>query len=305
MALANSLSPSPLIEISAPNWQQHGVRLSIKRDECLHPVLSGNKWRKLKYVLNHVVSSGYHGIVSMGGAYSNHLHALAFACQALNIPVIGLIRGEANQTLTPTLKDVSTWGMQLEYVSRQDYRQLRYSTPDSNRWLKRYPDYFWLPEGGALNLALQGVAEILDELPDNYDWLSLACGTGTTLAGLASRQKPPHKLLGVAAVKHGDFLYRDIQGLLATAGGSATEWQLRLNYHQGGFAKTNPALLTRIANFEADYAIQLEPVYTGKLLMALEDLLAKKFFQAGQHLILLHSGGLQGYRSSGSNQPIM
>lgn len=297
-----SLKASPLTSIKDHNLENHGIRLSIKQDERIHPVLSGNKWRKLKYVLNHVLESGYPGIISMGGGYSNHLHALAYACHQLDLPVVGLVRGEPSSSLTPTLNDVQNWGMQVHFVSRSEYRQLRQAELVA-QWRKAYPDYYWLPEGGAVTLALQGVAEILDELPDNYDWLALACGTGTTLAGLASQLASPRQLLGIAAVKHANFLYRDIAELLGDA--HSDNWQLGLDYHQGGFGRVNPILLERISRFEQQQGIRLEPIYTGKLLMAVEDLINKGFFQAGQHIVLLHSGGLQGWRSEGSSQAII
>lgn len=301
-ALKLSLNPSPLTSITDSNLEKHDIRLSIKQDELIHPVLSGNKWRKLKYVLNHVLESGYKGIISMGGAYSNHLHALAYAGRELNLPVAGLVRGEQTISLTPTLKDVRHWGMQLHFVSRTEYRQLRQPELDLH-WRKLYPDYYWLPEGGAVDQALKGVAEILSELPGDYDWLGLACGTGTTLAGLASQLAPPRQILGIAAVKHADFLYRDIAQLLGNT--QADNWQIQLDYHQGGFGCVNPTLLNRIHRFEQQQGIRLEPIYTGKLLMAVEDLMNNGFFQAGQHIILLHSGGLQGWRSDGSSQAII
>ena len=298
------LKSSPLTPITDNNLDERGLRLSIKQDELIHPVLSGNKWRKLKYVLNHVLESGYKGIISMGGAYSNHLHALAYACRELNLNAVGLVRGEQPDLLNSTLNDIQDWGMQLHFVSRTDYRELRQAELNET-WRHLYPDYYWLPEGGAEALALQGVAEILTELPDDYDWLTLACGTGTTLAGLAGQLAPPRKILGVAAVKNADFLYRDIAQLLSNSPILADNWQLKLDYHQGGFGSVNPTLLARITRFEQEQGIRLEPIYTGKLLMAVEDLIAKGFFQAGQHIILLHSGGLQGWRSEGSSQAII
>ena len=299
-----SLNSSPLTPILENNLDKRGIRLSIKQDELIHPVLSGNKWRKLKYVLNHVLEANYQGIISMGGAYSNHLHALAFACRELNLPAIGLVRGEQPDALNPTLRDIQDWGMQLHFVSRAEYRQLREPLLAAN-WRSQYPNYYWLPEGGAVELALQGVAEILQELPDDYHWLTAACGTGTTLAGLASQLTAPQQILGVAAVKNAHYLYRDIQQLLGDLAISAANWQLKLDYHQGGFGSVNPDLLARINRFEQEQGIRLEPIYTGKLLMAVEDLIAKDFFQAGQHIILLHSGGLQGWRSEGSSQAII
>ena len=295
-SLQQRLAPSPLTAIEDSQLSHRRLRLSIKRDDLIHPVLSGNKWRKLKYCLNHVLNAGYSGVISMGGAYSNHLHALAYACQQLGLKSTGLIRGEQTTELNPTLRDLLTWGMELRFVSREHYRQLR--DPQSYEGFKfSHPDYFWLPEGGSSQLALQGVAEILDELPDEYHWLALACGTGTTLAGLSSQLSAPRQLLGIAALKNAGFLNQDIARLLAQFPHHPRNWQLLLDYHCGGFAKTTPALIRFINAFEQRHQLALEPVYTGKLLAAVYDLIEQDFFQPGQHIIVLHSGGLQGRRS--------
>ena len=302
-ALAATLHPAPLTPINDPALTKRGIRLSIKRDELLHPILSGNKCRKLKYILDHVLHGGYRGIISMGGAYSNHLHALAYAGRALQLPAVALIRGEPPLTLNPTLQDLHDWGMSMHFLSRGAYRELRQAELPSF-WRQRYPDYFWLPEGGANTLALAGVAEMHQELPTDYDWLILACGTGTTLAGLSPGLAAPRRLLGVAAMKHGDFLDHDMRRLLDYPDATQTNWQLALDYHGGGFACLKPALLQRLHLFEQQHGIRLEPVYTGKVLLAIEDLLNQDFFAPGQHLIMLHSGGLQGWRGL-SNQPMM
>lgn len=295
-ALQTQLADSPLTRIEDSALTAQGLELWIKRDDLLHPIISGNKWRKLKYILNHALYLGADTIVSMGGAYSNHLHALAFAGRALGLKTVGYIRGERPAQLNPTLNDLLSWGMALRFVSRSDYRQLReYKQHDSLPELQ--PGQYWLPEGGAVDLALQGVAELVDEIELDFDTLAVACGTGTTLAGLIAAVPQTRRVFGVAALKSGDFLNDDVKQLLDAQGMTANaDWRIALDYHFGGFAKTSPALLAFIRDFQQCHGIELEPVYTGKLLFAIYDLARQGYFPAGQRLVAVHTGGLQGKR---------
>ncbi|TXL00917.1 1-aminocyclopropane-1-carboxylate deaminase [Methylococcaceae bacterium HT1] len=209
IALEQKLGRSILNKIDEPFIQEQGVELWIKRDDLLHPVISGNKWRKLKYILNHALSLKTHKIISMGGAYSNHLHALAYTGQMLGIKTQGLIRGEQPEVVNPTLSDLFSWGMEGSFVSRSEYRQLRtYKAYDS------LPDIqsgeYWLPEGGAMDLALQGVAELVDELDLDYDVLCVPCGTATTLAGIISAVSEETQVLGFSALKGAGFLSAEV-----------------------------------------------------------------------------------------------
>lgn len=292
------LAGSPLTRVIDPDISAKGLELWIKRDDLLHPVISGNKWRKLKYILNHALHVGADTIVSMGGAYSNHLHALAFAGKALGIKTVGYIRGERPAQLNPTLADLQEWGMELRFVSRGDYRTLRaYKTHDSLPGLQ--PGQYWLPEGGACGLALQGVAEIVAEIDIDYDVLAVACGTGTTAAGLIASSPKSGRVLGVAALKGGAFLYDDIQRvLIEQSAANAADWQIVSDYHCGGFANTTPALLDFIATFQSLQGIALEPIYTGKLLFAIYDLIKQDYFPAETRIVAVHTGGLQGNRSA-------
>lgn len=294
-ALQQRLAPSPLTVINDPLFSQHGLQVIIKRDDLLHPVISGNKWRKLKYVLDHALKLGADTIVSMGGAYSNHLHALAYAGKALGLKTRGLVRGEAPTTLNPTLLDLQRWGMQLQFVSRSDYRQLRaYQAHDSLPGLQT-GDY-WLTEGGATELALRGVAEIITEIDCPFDVLMTACGTGTTLAGLIASAPGAAKILGIAALKGGAYLNDEIVKLLPAAYHHSENWSLLTDYHHGGFAKTTPQLLDFISMFQHRHGIELEAVYTGKVLFALYDLAEQGYFAPRKRIVLLHTGGLQGAR---------
>lgn len=295
LALEQQFSRCPVTQIIDDELSAYGVELWIKRDDLLHPVLSGNKWRKLKYILNHALQLGADSIISMGGVYSNHLHALAFAGKALGIQTAAYIRGEAPDLFTPTLIDIQEWGMDLWFVSRSAYRQLRnYKQHDSLPSLK--PGQYWLTEGGATELALLGIAESLAEIEMEFDALAVACGTGTTLAGLIAHAPENSRILGIASLKAG-FLAADVQQLLSAQGIDQNNWQINLDYHFGGFAATTPALLEFIHRFEARHNIPLEPVYTGKLMYAVYDLIKQGHFSAGQRLVVIHTGGLQGNRA--------
>ncbi len=294
-ALEKTFNRSPLTRINDPLFRQRTVELWLKRDDLLHPVISGNKWRKLKYSLQHALSLGADTLISMGGAYSNHLHALAYTGHVLGLKTIGFIRGGQPNVLTPSLADMRGWGMELKFVSRTDYRQLRlYKHWQALPGIK--PGQYWLPEGGAQTLALPGIAELVHELDSPYDVLCVPCGTGTTLAGLIAAAPAKASIIGFAALKNAGFLTAEIAALLEQ---QQDNWQVNLDYHFGGFAKTNAQLMAFITAFETRTAIPLEPVYTGKMLYGLYDLLKKDYFSAGQRIIAIHTGGLQGNRGFG------
>ncbi len=286
-----SLGQSVLQQIEAPFIKEKGIELWMKRDDLLHPIVSGNKWRKLKYVLNDALSVEAQRLISMGGAYSNHLHALAYVGHCLGLPTAAYIRGECPKHLNPSLVDMQQWGMRLHYVTRSDYQLLR------QQGLASYQqgDY-WIPEGGSLTPALQGVAELLTEIDIDYDVLCVPCGTATTLAGLVSALPDTKKIIGFAALKGAGFLVDDVQKMLNKVACHNNDWLVNLNYHFGGFAKTKPELHDFIDDFEQQQQILLEPIYTGKMLYGIYDLIKQGYFQAGQRIIALHTGGLQGKR---------
>ena len=292
LKLEKIFKPSVLTKIDDPRLVQYGVELWLKRDDLLHPVISGNKWRKLKYSLNHALTLKADTLISMGGAYSNHLHALAYTAKCLGLKSIGIIRGEESRVLNPCLSDMKNWGMRLQFITRSDYRLLRQYKGHQDL-PNILPNQYWLPEGGAQCLALKGVAELVTEIPVDYDVLCTPCGTGTTLAGLISAASENVTVTGFAALKNAGFLTADVQTLLAA---QHKNWHINPDYHFGGFAKTSPELLHFIAEFKACTHITLEPVYTGKMMYALYDLLSKNAFKSGQRIIALHTGGLQGNR---------
>jgi 1-aminocyclopropane-1-carboxylate deaminase len=181
--LEKNFQPSQLTQLKASLLEQKQIELWIKRDDLIHPVISGNKWRKLKYILDYALNKRMHTIISMGGAYSNHLHVLAFAGKQLQLKTIGFIRGERPEVFSSTLKDVQNWGMELRFVSRDEYRELRkYKKQDDFPGLCK--GEYWLPEGGSTELALKGVGELVFEIEMKFDVICVPCGTGTTIAGL-------------------------------------------------------------------------------------------------------------------------
>ena len=290
--LQQSLQVAPLCQVHDALLDDRKIELWIKRDDLLDPIISGNKWRKLKYILQDALTQGADTVISMGGAYSNHLHALAYVGKALGLKTTGLIRGEQPETLTPALCDMQNWGMELKFVSRSDYRLLRkYKGWHDLPGIK--PQHYWLPEGGAQALAIKGVAELVNEIDVAYDILCAPCGTGATLAGMIDAVPEQVSVMGFAALKNAGFLQTHVESLLPR---SSPNWRINLDYHFGGFAKSNAELMTFIADFEFKTGIPLEPVYTGKMMYALYDLLSKNAFKSGQRIIALHTGGLQGNR---------
>lgn len=287
--------PSPLQSISHPLFVKHKIQVQIKRDDLIHPIISGNKWRKLKGNLAQVNKGNYQGIISFGGAYSNHIHALAFACYQKNINCIGIIRGEEHYADNFTLKWAQHWGMKLHFVDRKTYR-LRADNAYLKQLSKTYPHYFIVPEGGSNTLALSGVGDVIEELNQQttFDTLITPVGSGGTLAGLIAADNEQHKLLGIAVLKQGEYLRTNIKNLLPISTSHFSNWQLLCQFHRGGYAKFSPQYAQRVLDFAQVTGIDFEPVYSGKMILALLDLIEQGYFKANERIVLLHTGGLQG-----------
>lgn len=268
--------------------------VTIRRLDQIHPQISGNKFFKLKYNLIEAQRLGYRQILTFGGAYSNHIAATAYAAQLFGFESIGIIRGEelASQALNPTLSTATQHGMQLRFVSRAEYRQKH--LPDYMQQLQQqYPDAYILPEGGSNQLAVLGCQEILcPQDHDDFDVICAAVGTGGTLAGIITASNTQQQVLGFSALK-GDFLSQAVQQHLHCLD-PRDNWQITDDYSGAGYAKTTPELLKFIDQFEQRYAIPLEPIYTGKMLYGIMDLISKHNFKAGTRILVIHSGGLQG-----------
>ncbi len=278
--------PSPLEELHDDVIEKAGIRLFVKRDDLIHPEISGNKWRKLKHNIETFKNGDYDSILTFGGAYSNHIHATAAAGQLFGIKTIGLIRGEETVPLNKTLADAKKWGMRLEYIDRTSYRSK--STPEFIDQLnKRFKNVFIIPEGGANNLGVKGCEEIVSEIDQEFDTICCACGTGTTVSGLINST---HKtVIGFPVLKGGDFLHEEIKNHVGDR-----PYKLQTDYHFGGYAKSTPELIDFISEFEGRHHILLDHVYTGKLFYGVYDLMKKGFFEKGTTVVVLHTGGIQG-----------
>lgn len=300
--MSEDLFPSPvkLEPINHPLFNAEGVDVYLLRLDQIHSLVSGNKWFKLRYNLKHALDCGYDRVISFGGAYSNHLHALAWAGAKLKIPTLGIVRGEVEYASNPTLTDARNWGMQLHFVSRKEYR-LRDDPLYQKELLAAYPNSYIVPEGGSNALAVRGFDDFFtlpcwQQLP-SPDLLVSACGTGGTLAGLIAAKPANTDVLGIPVLKGAGFLYRDIEFFLASVGkASEQQWSLDLDGHEGGYAKQTTALREFMRTFELDTGIELDPIYTGKMMFRLHKLLEQGKFTPGTSVVAVHSGGLQGRR---------
>lgn len=294
-------APSPLQNLQSSLFP--GLNLWVKRDDLLHPEVSGNKFRKLKYPLLALQGSKA-TLVTMGGSWSNHLHATAHAASLGGFRSLALVRGwpGSDGALTATLADCQNLGMQLRFVTREAYRRLRDVPDDWRNYLDADSTQpVWLPEGGSTPLALRGVAELVDEVQQQLgaipDTFMLACGTGATLAGVLAGLQGRARVLGVAAIKNSAYLHGEIAALLQQAGYPPRHnYELLGDFHHGGYAKAPPELLQFCFDFMRDSGIPIEPVYTGKMFYALHQLALAGKFRRGESVLAIHTGGLQGAR---------
>ena len=283
------------IEIFSPvhAWQhqlfeEKGLNVFIKRDDLIHPLISGNKWRKLKYLLHKAHANGKTHLVTFGGAFSNHLLATAAAAARFGFKATGIVRGEEVQN--DTLFLCRLHGMQLIFTDRESYR-------DKGALFEKYfadnNDAFFIDEGGASAEAVTGCAELVSELPTVYDHLFCACGTGTTAAGIITGLHQHHlstRFHAVPVFKNGQFMSGEINNYLDFD----ADYDLHTNYHFDGYAKTTPALIAFIQAFVADTGILIEPVYTAKMLYALLELAKADYFAPDSNILAIHSGGIFG-----------
>jgi 1-aminocyclopropane-1-carboxylate deaminase len=265
------------------------------RLDLIHPTISGNKWFKLKRNLQYASENKYQTIVTFGGAYSNHLHASAAAAKESGLPAVGLVRGTwAAESLTPTLRDCKALGMELKFLSREDYA-LR-SDPD---WLTQltasYTHSFIIPEGGANRHGREGAAEIAELIPADYTHVCVSVGTGTTFTGVRNALPSSVCVLGFIPMIGGAYLHETIRSHLFHDKDS--HWQLFDQYHFGGFGKSNEELISFMNRFYAETTIPLDVVYTSKMMFGLRELINNNFFPASSKVLCIHTGGLQGNSS--------
>ncbi|MCL9807354.1 pyridoxal-phosphate dependent enzyme [Flavobacterium amniphilum] len=266
------------------------VSLDIKREDLLHPFVSGNKFRKLKYNLAEFTKLGYDSLVTFGGAFSNHIAATAYACSENHINCVGVIRGEELPPLineNQTLKFAQQNGMKFEFVSRTLYREK--DSESFKEYLKsKYGNCFILPEGGSNLLAVKGCEEILTENDAQYDFICCPVGTCATITGIINSTLPHQKVIGFPALK-GDFLKDEIRKFARN-----NNWELNTDYHFGGYGKVNDQLIDFLNCFYKETSIKLDPVYTGKMAFGIIDLIQQGYFPENAKVLMIHTGGLQG-----------
>lgn len=268
------------------------IQLNVLRLDKLHPVVSGNKWFKLKYWLQKAIEKGYMNMATFGGAFSNHILATAYACNKLNINCVGFIRGKEPKLYSQTLLDAKALGMQFEFTSRHEYAN-RHIIMQSNNSL------FYIPEGGYGIIGAKGAAEIVQLVTNysTYDYIVCAVGTGTMLAGIANAGLPHQRCIGISVMKNNFIIENEVFILLNKDAKDCV--QLLQDYHFGGYAKFNQRLIDFMNYTWLMHNLPLDFVYTAKALYAVYDLAEKNYFPSDSNILFIHSGGLQGNHSLG------
>ena len=276
--------------------KEKDIEVYIKREDLIHPFVSGNKFRKLKYNLAEAKKQNRKTLLTFGGAFSNHIAAVAFAGKSEGFITIGIIRGDEladKVENNPTLKFASENGMQFEFVSREMYR---YKNDEAflSELKDKFGDFYLIPEGGTNELAVKGCEEILTEEDKNFNYIACAVGTGGTIAGIIKSSLPNQQVLGFPALK-GDFLQNEIRIFAHEA-----NWQLINGYEFGGYGKVTPELISFMNDFYAETQILLDPIYTAKMVFGVSKLVKQGFFPDNSRILLIHTGGIQGIE--GMNQ---
>lgn len=297
----SGFSDPPIQPVTHPLLSKYQVSLDVLRLDAIHPEIHGNKWFKLKHNLATAVEQGHHQVLSFGGAYSNHLYALAAATAAMGLSSIGIVRGELPSPLNPVLAKAQRNGMLLQPLSRGRYREKMTSRLRSEL-RQQHGDFYFIPEGGSNEAGVKGCEDIVDLLKpwmngkeNERTVVAMACGTGATLAGMirgVSKRRLNVDLLGIAVLKGAGFLQQDIAGWLKGMTGSRVNWRIELNYHGGGYARVTDELAMFTTTFGDQQGILLEPVYTGKMLFALFDLVRRQKIPPATRILALHTGGI-------------
>lgn len=267
------------------------VEISLLREDQLHPLISGNKFRKLKYNLLEFTRGDYSSILTFGGAYSNHIHAVAAAGKEFGIPTIGIIRGEevaAKTAENPTLHFAQQCGMRLHFISRAEYRK-KEEADFLASMQEKFNGPLIIPEGGSNEEGIKGAEEILNTETTGFDHICCAAGTGGTASGLIRSAEKKQKVWVFPALKNADFLDEFIQNHT-----SNRNYNIISDYHFCGFAKINPQLVSFLNHFKSKFNVPLDPIYTGKMMFGLLDCVQKGKFKKGSRVLAIHTGGLQG-----------
>ncbi len=289
-----AFQPSPVQEIRDDLFTQKNIRLFLKRDDLLHAQISGNKMRKLKYNLIQAKREDHHTLLTFGGAYSNHIYAVAAAGHIYGFKTIGVIRGEPYHKLNPTLEFARSKGMNLHYLTRADYKN-KYTDELASELKRKFGTYYMIPEGGTNSHALKGCTEIINEIDIPFDYITSCCGTGGTLGGIIAGLNGSQHAIGFPVLKRGEYLRKEIQNYIKAYNDKVyLNWHLVTDYHFGGYARYTKGLITFINDFKRKQGVPLDPVYTGKMISGIYDLIRRDVFKKGCRIIAVHTGGLQG-----------
>ena len=276
---------------AVPSFCLKGIQLAVLRLDALHPIVSGNKWFKLKYYLQQAQEENADTIASFGGPYSNHLVALAFAAKKYNLQSVGYVRSNEDEPITPTLQEAKQYGMHLKFLGRNNFQLLKSELLENNVTSNTY----FVDEGGYGTLGAKGAATILsNEKTNSYSHIICAVGTGTMMAGLINAAKPHQHVIGIPVLKNEATIRNEITQLITN---KETPFTLLHDFHLGGYAKTNQTQFDFMNLLWATEKIPTDMVYTSKLFMAVKSLLANNYFSPTAKILMIHSGGLQGNRS--------
>ncbi len=290
-----SITLDPITIDPLTSFSSSNIESSILRLDKLHPIVSGNKWFKLRYYIEEAINQSCSTIASFGGPYSNHLVALAYAAKENNVKSIGYVRATKEDAITPSLQEAQAYGMQLEFIGRTNFQEIKNDLLKTNqhRSIDNNSIYF-IDEGGYGEVGAKGAATILNEHCKHYTTIIAAVGTGTMLAGLINAAEAHQEIIGIPVLKNENTIEGEIKSLLIN---KENPFSLLHCFHQGGYAKTNPALIAFMNQLWETEKIPSDIVYTGKLLMAVDSLLKENYFKEGSKILVIHSGGLQGNRS--------
>lgn len=273
-------------------YLEYGVHLFVKEDYLNHPVISGNKMRKLLGNLQHYASGNYRGILSFGGAHSNHLYAMAGACRLFGIPVTMIVRGEGYDELNDTLRYAKESGVNLQFVDRAAYR-MKLESAEIQKIVDQHDGYFIIPEGGSNVYAYEGLKSLYDELTETYEFIALSMGTGGTSAGLLKASKSESFVI-YPALK-GDWMEEHITEHFGLEEKMSNRITIRHDYHFGGYGKMPDELFDFIKEMEIRYQLPLDPVYTSKAFYGILEDIKLGFYPKASRVLFLHTGGLRSH----------
>lgn len=284
----------PLHQIHDAVTTKHKVNLYVLRTDLNHKNISGNKLFKLKYNIEEAKRQNKNTLLTFGGAYSNHIAATAAAGKEYGLKTIGIIRGDKLDVLNPTLQFAIEQGMELHFVSREDYKN-KSTSSFINSLDQQFSNFFLIPEGGSNKLGIKGCEEILNYINIPFDTVCCACGTGTTLTGIILGLKNGEKALGFQVLRSEGYIKSEIEKWLGLfEEGNKNNWIINEDYHFGGYAKRKPELIEFMDQFEKENSIPLDFIYTGKMMFGIYELIKNGFFKKNETIIAIHTGGLQG-----------